>query len=43
LSASPVAVTVPPQTVGAQNREILGELGYSPTDIDALRSDGVIA
>lgn len=43
LSASPVEVTRPPQAVGAQNREILGELGYSPADIDALQSDGVIA
>jgi crotonobetainyl-CoA:carnitine CoA-transferase CaiB-like acyl-CoA transferase len=43
LSASRVEVTLLPQTVGAQNREILGELGYSSADIDALQSEGVIA
>jgi crotonobetainyl-CoA:carnitine CoA-transferase CaiB-like acyl-CoA transferase len=43
LSASPVEVTTLPQAVGAQNHEILSELGYSSADIDALRSEGVIS
>jgi crotonobetainyl-CoA:carnitine CoA-transferase CaiB-like acyl-CoA transferase len=31
-----------PQRLGAQTRDILGELGLSPADIDALARDGVV-
>ncbi|MCF3935225.1 CoA transferase [Acuticoccus sp. M5D2P5] len=34
-------VRLPPQPLGAQTRDILGEAGYSDADIDALISSGV--
>lgn len=43
LSASPLAVTTPPQEVGAQNQELLLALGYKPQDIINLRAQGVIS
>lgn len=43
LSRSPVAVTSPPQAVGAQNQELLSALGYPLADIEAMRAQGVIA
>lgn len=43
LSRSPVAVTAPPQAVGAQNQELLSALGYTPQDIAAMRVQGVIS
>lgn len=43
LSRCPVAVTSPPQAVGAQNHELLAALGYPPDDIEAMRAQGVIS
>lgn len=43
LSGARTGVTLPPQPVGAQNRELLSELGYAPDAIDALQSEGVIS
>lgn len=43
LSRSPVQVTSPPQAVGAQNQDLLLELGYLSADIEAMRAQGVIS
>ncbi|MGV3725323.1 CaiB/BaiF CoA transferase family protein [Hydrogenophaga sp.] len=43
LSDSPVAVHRLPQRVGAQDAELLAELGYAPQHIEALAAEGVIA
>ncbi len=43
LSRSPVAVTLPPQPVGAQSEDLLSALGYASADIDAMRAQDVIA
>ena len=42
LSSCEVGVSAPPQTAGAQNQEILGGLGYTSADIEALKAGGVI-
>jgi crotonobetainyl-CoA:carnitine CoA-transferase CaiB-like acyl-CoA transferase len=36
-------IRLPPQPLGAQTEEILGEFGYSPAEISRLISDGVVA
>ena len=36
-------VRLPPQLLGAQNAEILAELGYGTTEIERLEAEGVIA
>ena len=36
MPASPASVRILPQRLGAQTREILGELGLSAQEIDAL-------
>ncbi|HUG29692.1 MAG TPA: CaiB/BaiF CoA-transferase family protein [Candidatus Limnocylindria bacterium] len=41
-SASTAAVRSAPPTLGEHSDEILGELGYDETNIDRLRTDGVI-
>jgi crotonobetainyl-CoA:carnitine CoA-transferase CaiB-like acyl-CoA transferase len=43
LSESAVEVHTLPQKVGAQDGEILAELGYSQSDIEALKTSGVIS
>jgi crotonobetainyl-CoA:carnitine CoA-transferase CaiB-like acyl-CoA transferase len=35
-------VKLPPQRLGAQTAEVLGELGLSPAEIDALAKEGVV-
>ena len=35
-------VTAPPPTLGQDTDAVLGELGYAPADIAALRAKGVI-
>jgi crotonobetainyl-CoA:carnitine CoA-transferase CaiB-like acyl-CoA transferase len=42
LSLTPASVRTPPPLLGEQTDEILGELGYSPAEIDALRQAGVV-
>ena len=42
LSRSPVSYRLPPPTLGQHTDAILGQLGYSPEEIVALRADGVI-
>lgn len=41
LSGARTEVHTPPQPVGAQNRDLLSELGYGPSEIDALEAEGV--
>jgi crotonobetainyl-CoA:carnitine CoA-transferase CaiB-like acyl-CoA transferase len=36
------AIRLPPQRLGAQTEEILGEIGFSPAEIAALVRDGVV-
>lgn len=43
LSRTPASVRTPAPLWGEHTNEILGELAYSPQDIDALRTQGVIA
>lgn len=42
LSACDVGVSSLPQAAGAQNKEVLKSLGYSNSDIESMRADGVI-
>jgi formyl-CoA transferase/CoA:oxalate CoA-transferase len=42
LSETPPAIRRPPPLLGEHTDEVLGELGYDPERIDALRADGVI-
>lgn len=42
LSATPASIRSAPPLLGEHSAEILAELGYSPADIERLRSDGVI-
>lgn len=41
LSGARTEVHTPPQSVGAQNRDLLAELGYGTSEIDALEAEGV--
>jgi formyl-CoA transferase len=41
LSDSPVEITRSP-LLGEHNAEVLGELGYDPTELERLRAAGVI-
>jgi crotonobetainyl-CoA:carnitine CoA-transferase CaiB-like acyl-CoA transferase len=43
MSASPPAMRRAAPLLGADNAAILGELGYAPSEIEALRAAGVIA
>ena len=36
-------VRLPPQMLGAQTADILGELGFSSTEIDTFEKNGVVA
>jgi crotonobetainyl-CoA:carnitine CoA-transferase CaiB-like acyl-CoA transferase len=36
------AIRLPPQRLGAQTRQVLGELGFGPAEIAALIRDGVV-
>ena len=42
LSRTPGAITSPPPRLGAHTGEILGGLGFSGPEIDALRDKGVV-
>ncbi len=42
LSATPATIRTPPPALGEQSATVLGELGYTDRDIDAMRSGGVI-
>jgi formyl-CoA transferase/CoA:oxalate CoA-transferase len=42
LSATPASIRSAPPLLGEHTDEILDELGYSATEIGALRTDGVI-
>jgi crotonobetainyl-CoA:carnitine CoA-transferase CaiB-like acyl-CoA transferase len=42
LSETPGAIRLAPPRVGEHTDAILGELGYSAAQIDALRAEGVI-
>jgi crotonobetainyl-CoA:carnitine CoA-transferase CaiB-like acyl-CoA transferase len=42
LSATPASIRSAPPLLGEHSAEILAELGYSPADVERLRSDGVI-
>ncbi len=42
LSASPVAYRLAPPLLGEHTDGILGELGYTAADIEALRKDGIV-
>lgn len=42
LSDTPSSIRVPPPEQGEQSDEILGEIGFSPADIAALRANGTI-
>lgn len=42
LSETPGAIRHPAPELGEHNEEILGALGLSPADVEALRSEGVI-
>lgn len=41
LSACDVGVSAIPQAAGAQNKEVLGDLGYSDSDIERFRASGI--
>jgi crotonobetainyl-CoA:carnitine CoA-transferase CaiB-like acyl-CoA transferase len=42
LSNAPVAVTTRPQAPGAQNMEVLTSLGYAVSEIEQLKTSGVV-
>jgi crotonobetainyl-CoA:carnitine CoA-transferase CaiB-like acyl-CoA transferase len=42
LSDTPGRIAGPPLVVGERSREILGELGYEPAEIDGLVASGVV-
>ena len=42
LEAAPPAYLRPPPPLGAHTAEVLGELGYSPREVEALRASGAI-
>ena len=42
LSTTPASIRTSPPTLGQDSEAILGELGYDPTEIEALRGRGVI-
>ena len=42
LSATPASIRTSPPTLGQDTDAILGELGYDPTEIEALRARGVV-
>ncbi len=42
LSRTPGSVRTPPDAFGAKGREILGELGYAPDEIDRFEADNII-
>ena len=43
FSATPASIRLPPPELGQHADAVLGELGYSPDDIAALRQQGVLA
>lgn len=42
LSATPASLRTPPPTLGQHTDDVLGELGFAPGDIEAMRRDGVV-
>lgn len=42
MHATPTAAQMAPPTLGQHNDEVLAEIGYSPAEVDAMRSNGVI-
>jgi crotonobetainyl-CoA:carnitine CoA-transferase CaiB-like acyl-CoA transferase len=42
LARTPASIRRPPPLLGEDSDEILGELGYDPAEIAALRADGVV-
>jgi crotonobetainyl-CoA:carnitine CoA-transferase CaiB-like acyl-CoA transferase len=42
LAGTPASIRTPPPTLGQDTDEILGDLGLSTTEIDALRARGVV-
>ena len=42
LGETPGAVRTPPPVLGEHTAAILGELGYSDTDVARLRNDGAV-
>jgi alpha-methylacyl-CoA racemase len=42
FSATPGAIQGPPPDVGAHNQAVLGDYGFTPSEIDALRAAGAI-
>ena len=42
LAGTPASIRTPPPTLGQDTDEILTELGYSTTEIDALRAQGIV-
>lgn len=43
MDKTPTGVRRPPPTLGQHNEEVLGELGYSPAEIEKLREVGAVA
>lgn len=42
LSACDVGVSAAPQAAGAQNKEVLNNLGYSDNDIERFSANGIV-